>query len=660
MLQLLRQCPHINSLSFTCKEPSQDTTLGRIVGDIPPSISHVVFDGALSSDALQTLCVMLHSKNEAWVHSHIDSNDGLIGLAIKQHKFSKEDLRCLLEMLDPTGFDTELVGTPTDERNRSSDAWKDRAESPVPVTGQAFLKEDLNIEKCGLKYLDLSYCKLSDISCARILRAATTINSSIEGLDFEGNIIGKHFMEAFSEVMKEVGCRLRYIGLKNTCLTKPVFFSFLDTVKSCSSLNGFDVSNNNLGSIISHGSPDSIEEFRRALKDCFQLHKSLRYVDLSYNEFPREDIISIYIALVSNKSIQILLLVGNPGVRGCQEYEEIEKKLIENRKLIGKNSTSNRETTIFAGSGGGIKKSKVDESEVHVHLPEAVASYSISAASATATATAATILEAHLEIQNPAQDQGETSISETEIDVPSSNNVLCVLFSVPLAWKDRNQKLHGIEMLDYEFERKHIWHSFQAAKRDIEVQFDFATTHRLRTAVTLGCRALHFSGHGHPQGLNFENGKGGLQFVKVETLKDLCVAGGSKLEFVFVSACHSKLAGEAFAAAGVPHVVCVKLDARLLDQAANEFTRAFYLALAVGKTVKDAFDIGKQVPVLLIAICFLIFVIFSNSFFRWWQHVLTFKIIQLKLINLFFFQKIQIILFTISLFSMLVQFVVGQ
>jgi hypothetical protein len=602
-LQLLRQCPHVNSLSFTCKEPSQDTTLGRIVGDIPPSISHVVFDGALSSDALQTLCVMLHSKNEAWIHSHTDSNDGLIGLAIKRHKFSKEDLRCLLEMLDPIGFNTDLVGLPIDERNKASEASKDRADSSLPVAGQAFLKEDLNVEKCGLKYLDLSHCKLSDVSCARILRAATADNSSIEGLDFEGNNIGKQFMEAFSEVMKEVGCRLRYIGLKNTYLTKPVFFSFLDTVKSCSSLNGFDVSNNNLGSIVSHGSSDSIEEFRRALKDCFQSHKSLRYVDLSYNDFPKEDIISIYIALVSNRSIQILLLVGNPGVRGCQEYEEIEKKLIENRKAIGR-TPSIRETSIFPGCGGGTMKRsssdslKVGESEVHVHLPEAVASYSIPAASTTAAA----ILEAHPEIQNLTQDQTETSVPLIEQYASSSNNVLCVLFSVPLAWKDRNQKLHGIEMLDYEFERKHIWHSFQAAKRDIEVQFDFATTHKLRTAVTLGCRALHFSGHGHPQGLNFENGKGGLQFVKVETLKDLCVAGGSKLEFVFVSACHSKLAGEAFAAAGVPHVVCVKLDARLLDQAANEFTRAFYLALAVGKTVKDAFDIGKQVHLLFIDI----------------------------------------------------------
>ena len=42
------------------------------------------------------------------------------------------------------------------------------------------------------------------------------------------------------------------------------------------------------------------------------------------------------------------------------------------------------------------------------------------------------------------------------------------------------------------------------------------------------------------------------------------------------------------------HCVCVKLDATIQDSAANAFTRAFYISLAVGKTVQQSFDIGKQ------------------------------------------------------------------
>ena len=68
----------------------------------------------------------------------------------------------------------------------------------------------------------------------------------------------------------------------------------------------------------------------------------------------------------------------------------------------------------------------------------------------------------------------------------------------------------------------------------------------------------------------------------------------NRLQFVFVSACHSRRAGEAFIAAGVPHVVCIKVDSKILDRAARVFTRAFYLSLVVGDTLADAFSIGRQ------------------------------------------------------------------
>ena len=56
----------------------------------------------------------------------------------------------------------------------------------------------------------------------------------------------------------------------------------------------------------------------------------------------------------------------------------------------------------------------------------------------------------------------------------------------------------------------------------------------------------------------------------------------------------TKHAGQTFVDAGVPHVVCCQQEAQLMDNAALSFTRAFYLALAFGRTVKESFDIGKQ------------------------------------------------------------------
>jgi hypothetical protein len=164
-------------------------------------------------------------------------------------------------------------------------------------------------------------------------------------------------------------------------------------------------------------------------------------------------------------------------------------------------------------------------------------------------------------------------------------------------------------------------------------------------SVTLGCQALHYSGHGNPDCLSFEDGMGGLHVVSTEALCKLCSAGNSNgngassgtasattttataaaasamtdaaaqeleaanrvaadaaaaasgchgVQFVFVSACFSLRAGQAFADAGVPHVICVNVDAALLDNAALAFTRAVYLSLAVGDTVQMAYDIGLQ------------------------------------------------------------------
>lgn len=184
----------------------------------------------------------------------------------------------------------------------------------------------------------------------------------------------------------------------------------------------------------------------------------------------------------------------------------------------------------------------------------------------------------------------------SEVSYPDGiSRELWVLFSAPLAWRDAETGvLRPIEMLNYKNEKDTLWQVFREGQRDIDLHFNFATTDQLRTAVTLGCKALHFSGHGHPEWLNFEDGRSGLQIVTVDRLEKLCSAGGIKLDFVFVSACYSRKAGEAFAAAGVKHVVCVSVDAQLLDTAATIFTRAFYLALVVGENVDKAFEIGQN------------------------------------------------------------------
>ena len=104
-----------------------------------------------------------------------------------------------------------------------------------------------------------------------------------------------------------------------------------------------------------------------------------------------------------------------------------------------------------------------------------------------------------------------------------------------------------METLDFEKERRLICDSLSEAKRNLRVRFAHATTDRLRTLVTLGtCAGLHYSGHGDPNHLSMEDGRGAAHFVRVEQLRKLLRAGGvASLRFVFVSACFSEAAAQA-------------------------------------------------------------------------------------------------------------------
>ena len=96
---------------------------------------------------------------------------------------------------------------------------------------------------------------------------------------------------------------------------------------------------------------------------------------------------------------------------------------------------------------------------------------------------------------------------------------------------------------------------------------------------------------GEPDSLMFEDGKGLGHRVENGKLRELVSAGGThSLQLVFVAACHSEAAANAFRAAGVPCVVAVALRDQLHDAAAIIFTKLFYFALALGNTTQQSFD----------------------------------------------------------------------
>lgn len=124
--------------------------------------------------------------------------------------------------------------------------------------------------------------------------------------------------------------------------------------------------------------------------------------------------------------------------------------------------------------------------------------------------------------------------------------------------------------------------------------FETATAQSLGQFLSEGNPFLHFSCHGHPNLFFIEDDHGGVQTLPIgDVLEDWIQAGGSRLSVVFVSACHSRPAGESFVEARAPHVVCCEqADQMVSDVAAMIFARQFYVSLANGNTVQQAYDLA--------------------------------------------------------------------
>jgi hypothetical protein len=69
----------------------------------------------------------------------------------------------------------------------------------------------------------------------------------------------------------------------------------------------------------------------------------------------------------------------------------------------------------------------------------------------------------------------------------------------------------------------------------------------------------------------------------------MLVVGGNELQFVFISACYSAAAANAFVEAGVPHVIAVQESVQVSDTSALAYARHVYMALCQGMTVRQAF-----------------------------------------------------------------------
>jgi CHAT domain len=100
---------------------------------------------------------------------------------------------------------------------------------------------------------------------------------------------------------------------------------------------------------------------------------------------------------------------------------------------------------------------------------------------------------------------------------------------------------------------------------------------------------FHFSGHATTDGLLFEDADGRGQLVDAEAIAAYLRKMGRTLRCVVLNACYT----DAFANVLTPHVqVLIGCDSTIGDDAAIAFSRAFYQALAAGRSYADSFDLA--------------------------------------------------------------------
>lgn len=105
-------------------------------------------------------------------------------------------------------------------------------------------------------------------------------------------------------------------------------------------------------------------------------------------------------------------------------------------------------------------------------------------------------------------------------------------------------------------------------------------------------RIVHFAGHGETNGaLCFEERNGRAHPVAPQALANFFRLFNHHVECVILNACYSKRQAEAIA----EHVdLVIGVEKALEDRAAIKFTVGFYQALAAGRSIAEAFALGRS------------------------------------------------------------------
>ncbi len=186
----------------------------------------------------------------------------------------------------------------------------------------------------------------------------------------------------------------------------------------------------------------------------------------------------------------------------------------------------------------------------------------------------------------------------TEQDNTFSNQIL-ILFSAPLL----NEDLSPVENLSIQKEIDAIALVLEEIRQPIAVEIvvKVATSQTLQDVLASRVKPLiiHFIGHGTREGsgtaLVLEDGVGMTRALSEEELEiALSNQKQAPCQLALLNACHSSKLAQAFVKAGVPHVIGVNAEDKILDVAARCFARRLYQALFNQDAIADGFLVSRN------------------------------------------------------------------
>ena len=127
--------------------------------------------------------------------------------------------------------------------------------------------------------------------------------------------------------------------------------------------------------------------------------------------------------------------------------------------------------------------------------------------------------------------EGSQSLQSTKTyDIPR----LAYVYAVPLTHRMEDGSIVEPDILDTQRELQMIRKALKDSRKEILFRAEVATVTNFRTLVTLGCRMLHYTGHGIPNALLFENDRGQSNALSVKLLSELFKAGGVRTQVSFI------------------------------------------------------------------------------------------------------------------------------